>query len=156
MPDMVSWSGLAIANPELAAAGERLLWPGHFAAAFLATTRADGGPRVHPVASFLADGALCIFVVDMSPKYADLLRDGRYALHSSLPSFGGEEFYLTGRAKLIEDAVRRRAAVKAAGGLGHNDFERLFELDIRRVLHTRWANWGTPQTWPEYTRWRAP
>jgi hypothetical protein len=51
--------------------------------------------------------------------------------------------------------VRRRSAVEAAGGLGHNDFERLFGLGIRRVLHTRWTGWGTPPAWPEHTRWRA-
>jgi len=153
---MASWSDLRTEEPALAAAGERLLQPNGDGTAFLATVRSDGGPRVHPVMPVLADGRLHVFVVNLSPKHADLLRDGRYALHALPPRAGGEEFYLTGRASFIEAPGRRAEAVEASGGrLGGHDFESLFELDLRRVLHTVWANWGTAEAWPDYRRWRA-
>lgn len=51
---------------------------------FLATTRPDGGPRVHPICPVLA-GNLYAFIVP-GPKLADLRRDPRYryALHSEI------------------------------------------------------------------------
>jgi hypothetical protein len=133
-----------------------LLRPSGLGVAFLATVRRDGGPRVHPVAPVLSGGRLFVFVVNLSPKYEDLLRDGRFALHALPPAEGGEEFYVTGHAAGI-DAADVRAGVTAASGnrLGHMDFEVLFELSLRRVLHTKWWGWGTPQIRPEYRRWRG-
>lgn len=49
---LVSWSELEAREPELAASSRRLLYPigpEGPGLGFLATTRADGGPRVHPV-----------------------------------------------------------------------------------------------------------
>jgi len=154
---MSTWDELRALDPELGACGERLLNPTGAAAAYLATVRRDGGPRVHPVMPIIASGRLHVFVVSMSPKREDLLRDGRYALHAPPPPAGGEEFYLSGRAGRVDNPERRKAVVGASGGrLGREDFETLFELDIRRVLYTHWANWGTKDIWPEYRRWRAP
>ena len=152
---MPTWDAIAKEIPDTMAAGERLLAPNGAGVAFLATVRGDGGPRVHPVAPVLAGGRLHVFVVNLSPKYQDLLRDGRFALHALPPEGGGEEFYITGRAGL--SGPERRADVTAASGgrLGHMDFEVLFELDIRRVLHTKWEGWGTPSIFPHYTRWPA-
>src|SRR5215470_6438545 len=48
---------------------------------FLATVRADGSPRVHPVCPVISAAGLHVSVV-AGPKQADLRRDGRYALHS--------------------------------------------------------------------------
>ena len=153
---MATWAELQAAEPTLAAHGERLLSPNGNGIAFLATVRGDGGPRVHPVMPVLAGGRLHVFVVNLSPKHADLLRDGRCALHALPPPAGGEEFYVTGRARLTNAPARRAEAVAASGGrLGLHDFESLFELDIRRVLHTVWASWGTAEAWPDYRTWRA-
>jgi hypothetical protein len=105
----------------------------------------------------LTGGRLHVFIVNLSPKYQDLLRDSRFALHAMPPLAGGEEYYLTGRAAPVDDPARREEVTRASGGrLGHLDFEVLFELDIRRVLHTKWTGWGTAQIRPEYVRWRAP
>jgi hypothetical protein len=143
-------------DPETAAAGERLLSPNGLGFAFLGTVRKDGGPRMHPVVPVLCDGRLYVFVVNMSPKYQDLLRDGRYAMHSTLTLEGGEEFYLTGRATYIEDGATFKAAQAASGNrLGHTGFEALFELDLSHVLYTHWTDWGTAKTWPHYRRWHA-
>ena len=151
---MATWIELQHADPELAAHGEHLLSPDGTGFAFLATTSKGGAPRVHPVVPILAAGRLHVFVVNMSPKHADLLRDGRYALHSTLTPTGGEEFYVTGRAGRNDDPARRAEVTAASGNrLGHTGFETLFELDLGHVLYTHWDNWGTAQTWPRYTRW---
>lgn len=151
---MTSWGEVADQAPELAEACLRLLKGDGATVAYLATVRKDGGPRVHPVMPVIAGGRLYVFVVTMSWKYQDLLRDGRYALHSSPATVDGEEFYLMGPARQVA-ASAVRAAVRAACDqrLGSHDFEALFELDIDRVLHTRWANWGTKETWPHYLKW---
>lgn len=149
-----SWEELASAAPGIAEAGQRLLGPPAEALAYLATVRKDGGPRVHPVMPVLAGGRLYVFVVRMSPKYRDLARDGRYALHSAAPAEGGEEFYCTGPAQPVEDHGARAAVTAATGGrLGLHGFEVLFELGIERALHTKWEHWGTPQAWPSHRKW---
>ncbi len=150
------WHDLATAEPAMAEAGERLLRPSGEGVAYLATVRKDGGPRVHPVMPVLAGGRLYVFVVRMSWKYRDLIRDGRYALHAAAAPEGGEEFYLTGPAREVEDGTARGAVTAASGGrLGHHDFEALFELGLERVLHTKWADWGTASAWPSYRKWAA-
>ncbi len=151
-----TWAEFTAASPELSAAGQRLLRPTGDGVAFLATVRRDGGPRVHPVMPVLAGSGLFVFVVNLSYKYRDLLRDRRYALHSSPSVDGSEEFYLTGPALEVPDVEVRSAVTAASGGrLGHNEFEVLFELRVERALHTAWANWGTSQAWPSYTKWAA-
>lgn len=152
---MATWQDMAASDPELATDGERLLRANGDGIAFLATVDGRGAPRVHPVAPLLAAGRLHVFVVNLSPKYRDLLRNGRYALHSMPPPEGGEESYLAGRAAPVEGAARRAEVVRASGGrLGGHEFEVLFELGLDRVLHTRWSGWGTAAIWPEYRRWR--
>jgi len=153
----VTWADFAAEAAETAAAGERLLRATGDGTAFLSTVRKDGGPRVHPVMPVLAEGALHVFVVTMSYKYRDLLRDNRYVLHAMGPPEGGEEFYITGAARPVADAGRREAVRAASGGrLGGHDFEALFALDIEAALHTKWENWGTAETWPAYNKWKAP
>jgi len=154
----VIWKDFEIAAPALASAGRRLLYqfgPTGPGLGFLATTRADGGPRVHPVCPALHDGALYVFVVGNSPKRRDLLRDGRYALHAFPGRTDDESFYCTGPAMQVLDAALRAAI---ASSVAHNvqPDEALFNLLIERVLHTTWINPRQPDTHPVYERWRAP
>jgi len=154
---MKTWHEFGAESPELAAAGERLLYQGgDIASAYLATVAADGSPRVHPVFPVVADGQLWMFIVAMSPKYGDLCRDGRLALHSFPTGAGGEEFYIRGRAEQVLDGELKHRVVNATGGRqGNAEFEVLFRCDIERVLYTRWDNWGTEAAWPNYSKWRA-
>jgi hypothetical protein len=148
---MATWGEFDASAPEMAAAGRRLLYQGDVAYGFLATVRKDGGPRVHPVCPLLALGRLWVFVVDLSPKYRDLVRDPRYALHAFPLPAGGEEFYLDGVAR---PEPEKRPIVEATGGMqGSHDFERLFELQVERVLHTKWSDWGGAAPWPEFQKW---
>src|SRR3954451_23587051 len=101
---MASWSDFAAADPSLAAAIRVLLEQYGPGMAYLATVRADGGPRVHPVSPVFTDEGLYCFVV-ASPKRRDLARDGRYALHSFPPEESDDEAFLTGRAIRVPHPV---------------------------------------------------
>ena len=152
------WSEFERAAPELAATGRRLIYmvgPQGPGLGFLATTRADGGPRVHPVCPAIHEGVLCVFVIGASPKRRDLARDGRYAFHAFPGRDDDESFYCAGPAREIADTARRRAAEAAVVHHVRPD-EVLFELALERVLHTTWIAPRTPDTRPVYERWRAP
>jgi hypothetical protein len=45
---MLRWADFQRVRPDLAEAGRRLLYQFGVGLAFLATVRADGGPRLHP------------------------------------------------------------------------------------------------------------
>jgi hypothetical protein len=152
-----SWLSFTQDAPELAGIGKGLLYQdAETASAFLATVAPDGGPRVHPVFPVIALDNLWMFIVDMSPKYRDLVRNGWFALHSAPATEGGEEFYLRGRAEEIADASVKADVIKATGGRqGSSEFEALFRCEMTSGLHTKWQNWGTAETWPEYKKWLA-
>lgn len=147
---MVSWGELEQANPELAQAGKDLFYQHGVGLAFLATTRRDGGPRVHPMCPILIDGLLTALIVP-SPKLHDLLRDGRYAMHSFPAPDNEDAFYVTGRATEIDDPdlrervdeqfIAEREMKSPPPGL---EEERLFEFDIATCLHTVTTGHGDP------------
>ncbi|TCB93527.1 pyridoxamine 5'-phosphate oxidase family protein [Micromonospora zingiberis] len=132
---MASWSEFAADEPRLAD-GIRLLMqqygPGF---GYLATVRADGGPRVHPVSPVITDDGLFCFVID-SPKRRDLERDGRYALHSFPAEESDDEAYVAGRAwPVTDDATVARLAL-AARAAPHADW-RLFEFTVDVAMLSR-------------------
>jgi Pyridoxamine 5'-phosphate oxidase len=75
---MATWNAFAESAPELAELGLKLL--NQFGAAFLATVRKDGSPRLHPVVPIVTQRRLFVFCG--GPKVYDLRRDGRYSLHA--------------------------------------------------------------------------
>jgi hypothetical protein len=153
---MVTWHDFAAAEPELAEIGRALLLHGRVGLAFLATVRRDGGPRMHPVCPVLSGNRLYVLVTPTSPKRADLLRDGRYALQTfPQPKPGSDEFYLAGRARLVEDRALHAAILGDAAHMA-DAAETPFELLIERVMHTRWEDPLTPQMRPVQRKWRAP
>src|SRR5438874_11794155 len=103
---MDSWTSFANAAPELAAFGAARL-AGQVA--YLATVRANGAPRVHPVTPIIGEGHLFLFMEPTSPKGKDLQRDGRYALHCAVSDSSGAsgEFSVTGQARLVTDSETR-------------------------------------------------
>jgi Pyridoxamine 5'-phosphate oxidase len=151
---VATWAELAAAEPDLARGAERIFRA--FTLAFLATVRADGGPRVHPVTITVHDGRLYVFLVHGTPKRSDLLRDPRYALHS-FPSFPGgtvdsyvdDEVLLFGTARPIDD-TDARAAVAAAHNDTVHERDLLFELDIDRAQHKTRRDGRAV-----YARWRG-
>ena len=134
---MGTWSDFLAAQPQLAAAVCTLLRQYGPGFGYLATVRADGGPRVHPVSPVIADGGLFCFIVD-SPKRDDLERDGRYALHSYPPEHSDDEAYLSGRAVPVTDvgrASRIAAVARAAPGADWRLFE--FTIEVAMVVRRR-------------------
>jgi hypothetical protein len=152
----IGWGEFEAREPELAATSRRLLYPigpTGPGLGFLATTRADGGPRVHPVCPALHAGGLYVFVMGASPKRFDLERDGRYALHAYPAEKDDESFYCIGPALVVMDPALRKTAESAV--VHHvKPEEVLFELRLQRVLHTVWLNPRQPSTQPVYHRWQ--
>jgi len=151
---MKRWADLAGAVPDLAEAGRRLLYHHGVGLGFLATIRKDGGPRLHPVCPVIDGDGIYVFIGNQSPKVHDLLRDGRFALHSFPISEKDDEFYLAGTTRVVKDAQERSHVYDTytAQGTSTTD-DTLFEMLPERALHSAYAELGS---WPPiYTRWRA-
>ena len=104
----MGWQAFSVDAPELAETGRALLEQFGPGLAFLATVRADGAPRLHPVCPVLSAERLFVLITAASPKRRDLERDGRYALQTfPQPKPGSDEFYIAGTATLVEDAGTR-------------------------------------------------
>ncbi len=152
---MVTWKEFAAAEPELAETGRSLLNQFRVGLAFLATVRKDGAPRLHPVCPVLSNDRLFVLITPTSPKRHDLARDGRYALQTfPQPKPGSDEFYVTGKAVLVDDAAMRAAVLRDAKHMADAS-EIAFELWIDRVMHTRWENVLTPGMRSLHRKWRA-
>ena len=124
---MASWGEFAADHPSLAEFGaDRLARR----AAYLATIRADGTPRVHPVMPVIGAGRLLLFMESTSPKRGDLRERGSYAMHAGVEGTGaGGEFFITGRGRPCDDPELRAAAIEAAG-YDVDDAWVMFELEV--------------------------
>src|SRR5713101_873576 len=153
---MLTCKEFAGADPELAETGRSLLYQFGVGLAFLATVRKDGAPRLHPVCPVLSNDRLYVLITPTSPKRYDLLRDGRYALQTfPQPKEGSDEFYIAGKAVLVDDQAARANILRDAKHMADAS-ETAFELWIDRVMHTRWEHVLTPQMRSEHRKWRAP
>lgn len=157
---MLPWNDFAQTQPELAAACRGLMYQFGVGLAFLATVRSDGGPRVHPMCPLIAGSGLFAFLVP-SPKRGDLHRDGRYAMHSFPADENEDAFYLTGRARSVEDDERRRTLqTQYLGERGLTQEpkgfaeQELFVFELERCLYTVTSGHGDPE--PRHRIWRAP
>ncbi|WBB78254.1 pyridoxamine 5'-phosphate oxidase family protein [Micromonospora sp. WMMD882] len=134
---MASWSEFAADEPRLADGIRVLLQQYGPGFGYLATVRADGGPRVHPVSPVITDEGLFCFVVD-SPKRRDLERDGRYALHSFPPEDSDDEAYVAGHARPVTDRARVARLAEGARARPGADW-RLFEFTVDVAMLARRA-----------------
>ncbi|HZU73683.1 MAG TPA: hypothetical protein VE990_13015 [Acidimicrobiales bacterium] len=137
------WSELTEQRPDLEAMARSMFYEHGLGLGFLATVRADGGPRVHPICPILA-GNLYAFIVP-GPKLGDLRRDPRYALHSETfpPPRHDDGAYLTGTVEELDDpSLRERltAQILAERQLSQPwpgfDREPMLELHVDRLLIT--------------------
>jgi hypothetical protein len=145
----IRWGELAAREPELCSFGAERLGAGP---AYLATTRADGTPRVHPVSPIVTTDGLYLFMEPTSPKGRDL-REGRdYALHNGVPDREGTggEFWLSGSGESVDDAGIR-AVVAAAAPYDPADRYVLFELYVARAACNAYGDVILPAT----RRWAA-
>jgi hypothetical protein len=146
----MSWHALAAAAPDLATFGAERL---HDRVAYLATLKADGSPRLHPVRPVVAGGRLFVFMETTSPKVGDLTRDGRCALHAT--ATGDEpwdlrEFAVEGAAVAVDDAAVR-ATADAGSAFPRDERFVLFELRVEAAMSTVYGTDGRPHR----ERWRA-
>ncbi|MEH1164794.1 pyridoxamine 5'-phosphate oxidase family protein [Micromonospora sp. CPCC 205539] len=132
---MASWSDFAADEPRLADGIRVLLQQYGPGFGYLATVRADGGPRVHPVSPVITDEGLFCFIID-SPKRRDLERDGRYALHSFLPEDSDDEAYVAGRARPVTDPARVARLAQSVRAAPQVDW-RLFEFTVDVAMLAR-------------------
>jgi hypothetical protein len=142
---VVTWGEFTRSCPELARVARELIYDnGKIGLGFLATVRPDGGPRVHPICPLVNEDGLFGFIVP-GPKREDLLRDGRYALHSETcpPPRHDDGLYVAGRAALVGDlrvwsAMARQLLVERGAEEHWPGFEteELFEFELSRCLVT--------------------
>jgi hypothetical protein len=157
---VVDWARFEAARPDLAEAASAMLYRYGVGLAFLATVRIDGGPRVHPMCPIRHAGGLYGLLIP-SPKRRDLLRDGRFSMHSFPAEENEDACYLTGSAGRVDDrrtrnAVERRFLDERPNlSLGGSDLSDhlLFEFDITTCLVTRTTGHGDPHPWHE--AWHA-
>jgi hypothetical protein len=147
---MMTWGGFAAVEPELAESGKALLYQHGVGLGFLATTRLDGGPRVHPMCPLLSSEGAYAFVVP-SPKQQDLRRDGRYAIHSFPCPENEDAFYFVGEARLVQDSTVREALARQFVEersqfpvLPPAAEDALFEFVVASCLLTRTTGHGDP------------
>lgn len=145
----MTWQHFVMQAPALA---EVCATSMHGQVAYLATTRNDGAPRVHPVTPIIGGGHLFIFMEPTSPKAYDLRRDPRFALHNGVRDTSGEggEVSLSGTARLVTDTDLRTVAVQ------HTPYEPaeryvLFVCTPERVMVSTYGADGVHRQ-----RWQRP
>jgi hypothetical protein len=156
---MLRWREFEQQRPDLAEAGQKLLYQFSVGLAFLATVRKDGGPRVHPFCPLIGQGGI-YGLIEPGPKRNDLHRDGRFALHGFPPADNEDAFYLTGRADPVDNPtltdalwvqfLDERKWTERPPTAGHQE---VFELLIETCLLTTTTGHGDFA--PQHTIWRA-
>ena len=152
---MARWSEFEQSRPTLAKRGRQILYNFGVPLGYLATVRADGGPRVHPFCPAIAQGRLWAFVMANSPKRRDLDANGHFAIHA-LPGSEDEEFYVAGRAARVQDAAVREAVIAAMPYDDADEQHILYEFSLDRALWTTWENFDQPGTRPVHRVWSPP
>lgn len=148
---MATWTEFADSAPEIAQAASALLTVPGSGFGYLATVSREGAPRIHPIMPVWAAGSMFAFI-EPSPKLRDLVRDGRYALHSVGSEDVDDELMVAGRAVVLDDDPRRAAAVEACAFVP-GDQTSLVELLLDRVM---WAHYEPRGVFPpQYRLWRA-
>ncbi|MGZ4692028.1 MAG: pyridoxamine 5'-phosphate oxidase family protein [Acidimicrobiales bacterium] len=159
---MLTWGAFREARPDLAQAGQDLLYQFGVGLGFLGTVRPDGGPRLHPMCPIIHGTGLYALLVP-SPKARDLRRDPRYALHTFPPADNEDAIYLTGevivrdsdadiplRTSIDEQFLAERSMAVRSPGF---DDQTLVELLIDSCLLTRTTAHGDHD--PQHTVWRG-
>jgi Pyridoxamine 5'-phosphate oxidase len=79
---LADWGDVERGAPEIARLGAARLTAARVA--MLGTLRRDGSPRISPIETSIVNGRLLVGAMTWSAKAADLGRDPRYVLHSTV------------------------------------------------------------------------
>ena len=143
------WGTFAGAEPDLAEfVAQRL----RARPCYLATIRASGAPRVHPVTPIISDTGLYLFMEPTSPKLDDLRERHRFALHNGVPDDAGTggEATVSGTGHVVDDTAARAEAI-AASSYDPADRYVLVELRVSEVRGKGYDD----VVLPARTRWHA-
>jgi len=134
----LSWAEFAQASPKIASFGEEKMREKD-SLMYLATVRNNGYPRLHPFTPFPGEGHLFAFMEPTSPKAKDLIKRGRYAIHSSVADRMGSngEFAISGTAGLVSDPSLRQAAFRACPYKAREDYI-CFEFFIESAMRNEY------------------
>jgi hypothetical protein len=156
---MLRWSDFERSEPTMAARGRAILTHFGLGLGYLATVRKDGGPRIHPFCPVFYGDGIYGLILPTSPKCGDLLRDGRYAIHTYSLEDRDDEFYFTGRVERrddLEDEVRKAFLAQVDTTTSSGD-ETCFEFLVERALLAEYPKRGEGPSWPPvYTKFAAP
>jgi hypothetical protein len=138
----VAWGVLEDQDRELADYGQERV---DGKVAYLATVRADGRPRAHPVTPIIGAGHLFIFVEPSSPRTRDLNENQDFCLHCAMNDSSGSsgEFQITGMAEQVLDHEVRQLA-ESVSSFKPSTRSLLFELNLSEVLATSYRG-GRPK-----------
>jgi hypothetical protein len=144
---VAGWNSFEQEAPELATVA-RDLWE-RYGLMYLATVRADGSPRVHPVVPLLAGGRIFVAIAQQSPKWWDIGRDSRCLLHC-LPGGRDDEVVLRCHA---QEAPEARQIVRQVARHQVHDDDHIIEFDLTQVEVGWWEHVGQPDTYSIRMRW---
>ncbi len=133
------WQNFERGAPEMAATVRAQLYCVGIGLGFLATVRADGGPRMHPFCPIFSGERLYGLILDASPKCRDLLRDSRVAIHGFQFPESPRAVLLQGRAVHSDEAAlvaQVEQSFRDVGGVSAD--HALFEFRLERVAVTEY------------------
>jgi hypothetical protein len=131
---MAKWSEFEAEAPALAAKARGFLDAGKHKT--IATLRADGSPRISGIEADVVNGDLWFGSMWQAVKARDLIRNGRFALHSAStppPDWAGDA-KVAGVAVEVDDDDAKRALLVAGGNDGVSGDWHLFRADVREVV----------------------
>ena len=145
------WADFEAAVPELAARGRALIE--RFGFILAGTIRADGTPRISPVAAHLVGGDLMLVMIPGTQKARDVLRDSRIVLQSPVTEAAepGAEFKLRGHAaEVTGDTLRTATAdtIETVSGWRPPRTWLYLAVTVQAAAHLAWT--GEDMT---LTRW---
>jgi Pyridoxamine 5'-phosphate oxidase len=134
---LAEWRDVELGAPEIARLGIARLNAARVA--MLGTLRRDGSPRISPIEPYVVNGHLLVGAMAWSAKAADLRRDPRYVLHSTVtgPDSGEGELKLSGLAGEAGPGLRAQAA-GAWWSVRPPDTAIVFVLRISQALFVAW------------------
>jgi hypothetical protein len=158
---VATWHEFTAEEPGLAEQARKNIYEVGIGLGFLATVRADGGPRVHPVCPIISPAGLHVLVVP-GPKQEDLRRDGRYAMHTETcaPPNHEDGCMVTGTALEVTEGAVRAVVIDQLRVERQDDelwpsvhTDALFELTVERCLLMRTL--ASPELPAGATVWRS-